>query len=68
MKARAYEGMHNLYAMMDLLAEGRKADSGTYYIHRGDLQCDCSKDGKEVVKWAVGQSGNRPTDEKNKGN
>lgn len=38
MKARAYEGMHDLYAMMDLLAEGRKADNGTYYIHRGDLQ------------------------------
>jgi len=29
---------------------------------------DCSKDGKEVVKWGVGQSGNRPTAEKNKGN
>lgn len=38
MKARGYEGMHDLYAMLDLLAEGRKADNGTYYIHRGDLQ------------------------------
>ncbi len=37
MKARAYEGMHDLYAMMDLLAEGRKADNGTHYVHRGDL-------------------------------
>ena len=38
MNARGYEGMHDLYAMLDLLAEGRKADNGTYYIHRGDLQ------------------------------
>ena len=38
MKARGYEGMHDLYAMLDLLTEGRKANNGTYYIHRGDLQ------------------------------
>jgi len=38
MKARGYEGMHDLYAMLDLLADGRKADNGTYYVHRGDLQ------------------------------
>ena len=38
MKARSYEGMHDLYAMLDLLAEGRKANNGTYYVHRGDLQ------------------------------
>lgn len=38
MKARSYEGMHNLYAMLDLLAEGRKANNGAYYVHRGDLQ------------------------------
>lgn len=38
MEARAYEGMHDLHAMLDLLAEGRQADNGTYYIHRGDLQ------------------------------
>jgi ribosomal protein S18 acetylase RimI-like enzyme len=38
MKFRAYEGLHDLYAMLDLLAQGRKADNGTYYIHRGDLQ------------------------------
>jgi mycothiol synthase len=37
MKSRAYEGMHDIYAMMDLLAEGRKADNGTHYVHRGDL-------------------------------
>ena len=24
--------------MLDLLAEGRKANNGTYYVHRGDLQ------------------------------
>jgi mycothiol synthase len=38
MNARPYEGLHDLYAMLDLLAEGRKANNGTYYIHRGDLQ------------------------------
>jgi ribosomal protein S18 acetylase RimI-like enzyme len=38
MKARGYEGMHDLQAMLDLLAEGREANNGTYYIHRGDLQ------------------------------
>ena len=38
MKARGYEGIHDLHAMLDLLAEGSKADNGTYYIHRGDLQ------------------------------
>ena len=38
MKARGYEGMHDLYAMLDLLTEGSKAGNGTYYAHRGDLQ------------------------------
>jgi mycothiol synthase len=38
MQARPYEGLQDLYAMLDLLAEGRKADNGTYYIHVGDLQ------------------------------
>jgi ribosomal protein S18 acetylase RimI-like enzyme len=38
MKARPYEGLHDLHAMLNLLAEGRKADIGTYYIHPGDLQ------------------------------
>ena len=38
MQARPYEGLQDLYAMLDLLAEGRKANNGTYYVHRGDLQ------------------------------
>ena len=38
MQTRSYEGLHDLHAMIDLLAEGRKANNGTYYIHRGDLQ------------------------------
>ena len=38
MKARGYEGMHDLYAMLDLLTAGRESDNGTYYVHRGDLQ------------------------------
>ena len=38
MKARSYQGLNDLHAMLDLLADGRKADNGTYYIHRGDLQ------------------------------
>ncbi|HKY54947.1 MAG TPA: N-acetyltransferase [Anaerolineales bacterium] len=38
MKARGYEGMQDLYAMLDLLAYGRNADNGTFYVHRGDLQ------------------------------
>jgi mycothiol synthase len=38
MKARAYEGLKDLYAMLDLLSEGRRANNGTYYVHRGDLQ------------------------------
>ena len=38
MKARSYEGLHDLHAMLDLLSDGRKAKNGTYYVHRGDLQ------------------------------
>jgi ribosomal protein S18 acetylase RimI-like enzyme len=38
MKARRYKGMQDLHAMLDLLSEGRKADNGTHYVHRGDLQ------------------------------
>ncbi len=38
MYARNYEGLKDLHAMLDLLAEGRKANNGTYYVHRGDLQ------------------------------
>lgn len=38
MEARSYQGIEDLHAMLDLLSEGRKANTGTYYIHRGDLQ------------------------------
>jgi mycothiol synthase len=38
MEMRRYTGLQDLQAMLDLLSEGRKADNGTYYIHRGDLQ------------------------------
>jgi len=38
MKMRSYEGLHDLRAMLDLLSEGRRANNGTYYVHRGDLQ------------------------------
>ena len=38
MKMRSYEGLHDLYAMLDLLSEGREAKNGTHYVHRGDLQ------------------------------
>ena len=38
MNARGYEGMQDLYAMLDLLTEGRESNNGTYYVHRGDLQ------------------------------
>ena len=38
MKVRAYEGLADLHAMLDLLSEGRQANNGTFYVHRGDLQ------------------------------
>jgi ribosomal protein S18 acetylase RimI-like enzyme len=38
MKMRSYEGHQDLRAMLDLLSEGRKAENGTHYVHRGDLQ------------------------------
>ena len=38
MKLYSYEGQHDLNKMLDLLAKGRKAENGTYYVHRGDLQ------------------------------
>jgi len=38
MKARSYEGMQDLYAMLDLLSESSRANNGTHYVHRGDLQ------------------------------
>ena len=38
MHTRSYEGLQDLKAMLDLLSEGCKAENGTHYIHRGDLQ------------------------------
>jgi mycothiol synthase len=38
MKVRTYEGPDDLYAMLDLLSEGCRANNGTHYVHRGDLQ------------------------------
>ncbi len=38
MEMRPYTGLQDLQAMLDLLSEGRKANNGTYYVHRGDLQ------------------------------
>ena len=38
MKLRSYEGMQDFYAMCDLLSEGGRANNGTHYVHRGDLQ------------------------------
>lgn len=38
MNHRPYQNLQDLHAMLDLLAAGRAADNGTYYVHRGDLQ------------------------------
>jgi mycothiol synthase len=38
MKARGYEGLHDLRAMLDILSLGCQANNGTHYVHRGDLQ------------------------------
>jgi len=38
MKMRLYEGLQDLSAMFDLLTEGSRANNGTHYVHRGDLQ------------------------------
>ena len=38
MKTRGYEGIQDLYAMLDLLSEGGQVNAGTHYVHRGDLQ------------------------------
>ena len=38
MKVRSYQGPGDLHAMLDLLSDGRQANNGTYYVHRGDLQ------------------------------
>jgi len=38
MEIRSYEGLQDLQAMLDLLSKGCKAENGTHYVHRGDLQ------------------------------
>ena len=38
MEIQPYEGLQDLQAMLDLLSKGRKANNGTHYVHRGDLQ------------------------------
>lgn len=38
MEVRSYEGLQDLYAMLDLLSAGAKANNGAHYVHRGDLQ------------------------------
>jgi len=38
MKLRSYAGMQDFYAMLDLLSAGSRANNGTHYVHRGDLQ------------------------------
>ncbi len=38
MKMRTYQGSNDLESMLNLLSQGCKADNGTYYVHRGDLQ------------------------------
>jgi len=38
MKLRLYAGMQDFYAMLDLLSAGSRANNGTHYVHRGDLQ------------------------------
>jgi ribosomal protein S18 acetylase RimI-like enzyme len=38
MKARSYAGLQDLNLMLDLLSAGNRANNGSHYIHRGDLQ------------------------------
>jgi len=38
MKARSYKDLQDLYTMLDLLSVGNGANTGTHYVHRGDLQ------------------------------
>jgi len=38
MELKHYDGLNDLYAMLDLLSEGSKSQNGTHYVHRGDLQ------------------------------
>lgn len=38
MNTRTYQGLSDLESMLNLLSKGCKADNGTYYVHRGDVQ------------------------------
>ncbi len=38
MEIYSFEGLQDLRAMLDLLSNGAKANNGTHYVHRGDLQ------------------------------
>ncbi len=38
MKSRSYQGLQDLHAMLDILSLGCRANNGTHYVHRGDLQ------------------------------
>lgn len=38
MDFQPFQNLQDLKAMLDLLSAGRKADNGSYYVHRGDLQ------------------------------
>ncbi|HUG33308.1 MAG TPA: N-acetyltransferase, partial [Anaerolineales bacterium] len=38
MISRSYQGMQDFQAMLDVLSLGCKANNGTHYVHRGDLQ------------------------------
>jgi ribosomal protein S18 acetylase RimI-like enzyme len=38
MEARSYQGLQDLYLMLDLLSAGCRANNGAHYVHRGDLQ------------------------------
>lgn len=69
MQLLPYSGLQDLYAMLDLLTDGRKAGNGTYYVHRGDLQwwlfytdipaetwqsnIRLLKDGDRLLGWAL---------------
>jgi mycothiol synthase len=69
MNSRSYKGLQDLHAMLDLLAAGRQANNGTYYVHRGDLQWwlfyndDIAQawksnirlwlDGKRLIGWSL---------------
>ena len=51
MESVFYEGQQHLNAMLDLLAKGRQAGNGTYYVHRGDLQWWLFYNDDTAQKW-----------------